>query len=58
MGNKKLLEVVVALYESFHKNGKLLIKSNLKNNKRDGECLYFWPNELERIEGENDVQGA
>jgi len=41
MGNKKLLEVVVALYESFHKNGKLLIKSNLKNNKRDGECLYF-----------------
>jgi len=24
----------------------------------DGECLYFWPSELERIEGESDVQTA
>ena len=24
----------------------------------NGECLYFWPSELERIEGESDVQTA
>ena len=24
----------------------------------DGECLYFWPSESERIEGESDVQSA
>jgi len=38
---KTLPADVVALYESFYKNGQLWIKSYYKNDKLDGEYLYF-----------------